>query len=179
MTTGVNWGMYIFFNIFKKTLIALNDVFADIFNVLVFAGKQAVAPGSLEDITGTSQYKADDTLVHEQERDTYKLWKSQNVNLVIMGVENQSIPDRDMPFRVIGYDGASYRSQLLKTREKQVNGEFRQVPAKERSPVITIVLYFGEKPWRYPLELKAGFRPKLPDNEITRTMCWTRQSSRI
>ena len=90
----------------EKTLIALNDVFADIFYVLVFGGKQAVAPNSLEDITGISQYKADDNLLHEQERDTYKLWKNQNVNLVIMGVENQSRPDRNMPFRAIGYDGA-------------------------------------------------------------------------
>ena len=89
----------------EKTLIALNDVFADIFNVLVFGGKQAVTPNFLEDITGISQYKADDSLLHEQERDTYKLWKNQNVNLFIMGVENQSRPDRDMPFRVIGYDG--------------------------------------------------------------------------
>ena len=154
----------------EKTLIALNDVFADIFNVLVFGGKQAVTPNFLEDITGISQYKADDSLLHEQERDAYKLWKNQNVNLFIMGVENQSRPDRDMPFRVIGYDGASYRSQLLKTREKLVKGVLRQVPVKERSPVITLVLYFGEEPWRYPLELKKSFRPKLPDNEITQTL---------
>lgn len=154
----------------EKSLIAWNDVFADIFNVLVFGGKQAVTPNSLEDITGISQYKADDNLLHEQERDTYKLWKNQNVNLVIMGVENQSRPDRDMPFRIIGYDGASYRSQLLKTREKLVKGVRRQIRVKERSPVITIVLYFGEKPWRYPLELKSSFRPKLPDNEITQML---------
>ena len=35
-----------------------------------------------------------------------------------------------MPFRIIGYDGASYRSQLLEER-------------KEILPVMTIVLYFG------------------------------------
>lgn len=129
-----------------------------------------VIPETLADITGVSRYKADDTLLHEQERDTYKFWKNQNINLVILGVENQSKPDRDMPFRVIGYDGASYRSQLLKTKEKLVKGVLKQVPAKERSPVVTIVLYFGEKPWRYPLELKSGFRPKLPDNEITQAL---------
>ena len=72
-----------------------------------------------------------------------------------------------MPFRCIGYDGASYRSQLLKTKEKTVNGKTKKVPVKERYPVVTIVLYFGERPWRYPLELKQSFRPKLPRNEIT------------
>ncbi len=147
--------------------IALNDVFADIFNVLVFGGKQVVSPDALEDITGVSRYKADDTKVHEQERDTYKLWKSRNINLVIMGVENQTKPERDMPFRCMSYDGASYRSQMLKTKEKTVRGKKKTVKAKERYPVVTIVLYFGEKPWRYPLELKKSFWPELPKNEIT------------
>lgn len=138
--------------------------------MLIFGGKQVIVPDSLEDSTGISQYKADDTTLHEQERDTYKYWKNQSINLVILGVENQSKPDRDMPFRVIGYDGAPYRSQLLKTKEKRVKGVLKQVPAKERSPVVTIVLYFGEKPWRYPLELKSGFKPKLPDNEIAQAL---------
>ena len=154
-------------DISEKNFIALNDVFADIFNVFVFHGRQIVTPESLEDIAGISQYKADDAKLHEQERDTCKLWKGQGVNLVIMGVENQTKPERDMPFRCIGYDGASYRSQLLKTKEKTVNGKTKKVPVKERYPVVTIVLYFGERPWRYPLELKQSFRPKLPRNEIT------------
>lgn len=97
-------------------------------------------PDSLEGVNGISQYKADDTKLHEQER--------------------------DMPFRCIGYDGASYRSQLLKKEEKLVKGRQKLVPAKERYPVVTIVLYFGEKLWRYPLELKKSFRPQLPKNEI-------------
>jgi len=44
------------------------------------------------------------------------------------------------------------------------------VSAKERYPVVTIVLYFGERPWRYPLELKQSFWPGLPDNEITKVL---------
>ena len=145
-------------------------MFADIFNVLVFGGKQVVTPDSLEDITGVSQYKADDAKLHEQERDTYKLWKGQGINLVIVGVENQTKPDRDMPFRGIGYDGASYRSQLLKKTEKTVKGKKKLVPLKERYPVVTIVLYFGKKTWQYPLDLKKCFQPALPENEITRTL---------
>jgi len=157
-------------DISEKNFIALNDVFADIFNVFVFHGRQIVTPESLEDIAGISQYKADDAKLHEQERDTCKLWKGQGVNLVIMGVENQTKPERDMPFRCIGYDGASYRSQLLKHEEKLVKGRQKKVCSKERYPVITIVLYFGEKPWKYPLELKNSFHPKLPQNEITKEL---------
>lgn len=144
----------------------MNDVFADIFNVLVFGGEQVITPDSLKDITGVSQYKADDTQLHEMERDTYKVWNGLGINLVIVGMENQTRPERDMPFRCIGYDGASYRSQLLKKEEKTVKGKKKLLPVKERYPVVTIVLYFGEKLWRYPLELKQNFRPKLPRNEI-------------
>lgn len=154
-------------DISEKSFIALNDVFADIFNVLVFEGKQIITPETLEDVAGVSQYKADDAQLHEQERDTYKLWKGLGINLVIVGMENQSKPERDMPFRCIGYDGASYRSQLLKKKEKLVNGKRKWVPVKERYPVVTFVLYFGEKLWKYPLELKQNFNPKLPKNDIT------------
>jgi len=101
-------------DIAEKTFIALNDVFADIFNGLIFDGKQIITEDSLEDVIATSQYKADDEKLHEQERDTCKLWHGHGFKLVLLGIENQTAPDKDMPFRVIGYDGAAYRSQLLK-----------------------------------------------------------------
>lgn len=55
-------------DITEKAFIALNDVFADNFNVLVFSGKQIVAADALEDLKTSSQYKADDGTLHEQER---------------------------------------------------------------------------------------------------------------
>lgn len=145
-------------------------MFADIFNVLVFGGNQVVKSDSLEDVSGVSQYKADDRKLHEQERDVYKLWKEQGINFVIAGVENQTKPDKDMPFRCIGYDGASYRSQLLKKTEKTVKGKRKLVPAKERYPVVTIVLYFGKKEWCYPPELINNFFPKLANNETMKVL---------
>jgi hypothetical protein len=58
-------------------------------------------------------------------------------------MENQHKPERLMPVRVIGYDGASYRSQILEKRTKII-------------PVVTIVLYFGtEERWNAPTNLKA------------------------
>jgi hypothetical protein len=48
-----------------------------------------------------------------------------------------------MPVRIIGYDGAAYRSQLLKKNTRVY-------------PVVTIVLYFGtEHKWDGPMNLKA------------------------
>ncbi len=113
-----------------------------------------------------SQYKADDERLHEQERDIFKLWRGHGVNLLLAGIENQTEPDKDMPFRIIGYDGAAYRSQLLKTEEKMMDGKMKRVPSKERYPVLTIVLYFGKKLWNYPRSLKECFEPSLEKSEI-------------
>ena len=157
-------------DIAEKTFIALNDVFADIFNVLLFQGRQVITPDQLEDMPSVSQYKADDERLHEQERDTYKLWRGHGINLILMGVENQTKPDKDMPFRIIGYDGAAYRSQLLKKEEASVNGKTKRKRCRERYPVITVVLYFGEKSWKHPKTLKESFYPKLPDDEITKVL---------
>ena len=123
-------------DIAEAGFIALNDVFADIFNVLIYKGKCIVNEEELVEVSRITQYKSDDDILHEQERDIIKKWRGNGINLILLGVENQTKPDKDMPFRIIGYDGASYRSQLLE--------------GKERYPVITIVLYFGEKRrWNY------------------------------
>lgn len=57
-----------------------------------------------------------------------------NVKIVLLGLENQTAIDADMPLRCLAYDGASYRSQLLNK-------------SAERYPVITVVLYFGMDRW--------------------------------
>ena len=117
-------------DITEKILEDYNDVFADIINGLIFNGEQRILPESLENTQVHSQYKAEDGKVHELERDVAKYWKDKKVELAICGIENQSSVEKNMPFRIIGYDGASYRSQLLEKR-------------KEILPVMTIVLYFG------------------------------------
>ena len=72
--------------------------------------------------------------MHEQERDVAKILKKDNVKIVLLGLENQTAVDADMPLRCLAYDGASYRSQLLNKNA-------------ERYPVITVVLYFGMDRW--------------------------------
>lgn len=157
-------------DIAEKTFIALNDVFADIFNGLVFQGKPVVKEDSLEEVSPVSQYRADDRKLHEQERDTHKLWHGHGINLILAGIENQTQPDKDMPFRVLSYDGASYRSQLLKNEECIEDDIVKRVPCKERYPVITIVLYFGKELWSYPKNLCNCFYPPLAENEVTRVL---------
>lgn len=120
-------------DIAEKLLFDYNDVFADIVNVLLFNGSKIVHPDELQSTKDESQYKIDGKL-HEQERDVSKIWKKGNIHISFVGFENQTIIDKDMPLRIIGYDGASYKKQTLSGN-------------KDRYPVVTIVLYFGEEHW--------------------------------
>ena len=126
----------------EKILVAYNDVFADIVNVLLFNGEKQIQPEELEDRGAKAFYKENGVL-HEMERDVVKRWKKEEVRFACIGVENQTTIDPDMPLRVIGYDGAAYRAQLADEQKGQ-----------ERYPVVTIVLYFGyDKKWDKPLQL--------------------------
>ena len=119
----------------EKHLEALNDVFADIVNVLLFKGERLVNENDLEADTTKTMFKADGK-IHEQERDVSKFWKNGEIRISILGFENQTSQDADMPLRIISYDGASYKQQLLAKKQKK------------RYPVATLVLYFGTtKKW--------------------------------
>ena len=120
-------------------------MFADIVNVLLFHGKEVIKPDELVEQAPRAAYKADGIL-REIERDVAKRWTKQNIHIACLGLENQTKADRDMPLRVIGYDGAEYRWQLS-----------QDFP--ERYPVATLVLYFDyEKHWSGPLNLLDCFK---------------------
>ncbi len=138
-------------DISEKQLLEYNDVFADVVNVLLYEGKQVILPETLENAQAISQYKADDSVLHEEERDVAKYWKIGENSISVFGIENQTDIDADMSLRICGYDGASYRQQLLKNKT-------------ERFPVISLVLYFGETRWKKHRSLKERIRiPNLLD----------------
>ena len=120
-------------DIMEKTLEAFNDVFADIVNGLLFDGEPLVTPESLTDAQPFSFYSIENE-ARWQDRDVAKFWQGDaRIRLALVGFENQTRVDRNMPFRVIGYDGAAYRWQVSE--------------GEERYPVITLVLYFGRQHW--------------------------------
>lgn len=129
-------------DIAEKILEDYNDVFADIVNGLLFHGKVTVRENELENICTKSQYKADTSKLHEQERDVAKFWEKGKTCFALFGLENQTAVDRDMPLRILSYDGASYRSQIAKKKDGI------------RYPVITLVLYYGNSPWTGPKSLR-------------------------
>ena len=133
-------------DITERHLESYNDVFADIVNVLLFDGQRRVLPDDLRDTRARTQYKADGKL-REQERDVSKLWAPEGIVISLIGFENQTEADWDMPLRVLGYEGADYRNQL-----SEKGGLY---------PVVTLVLYFGDSPWTAPRSLYE--RVRVPD----------------
>ena len=144
-------------DITEKYLEFYNDVFADIVNVLLFNGQRRVLPDDLHDTKTRTLYKADGKL-REQERDVSKLWAPEGIVISLIGFENQTRIDRDMPLRVLGYEGADYHSQL-----SAKGGLY---------PVVTLVLYFGDDPWTAPrslyerVQVPGDLRPFVSDHRI-------------
>ena len=114
----------------EKQLEDYNDVFADIVNVIMFGGKQVVKEDELENAKDKTRFKDVEGKVTEQERDVAKWWKKCKVRIALIGLENQTKIDKNICFRLYGYDGAAYKSQY----EEAI-----------KYPVITLVLYFGYK----------------------------------
>ena len=148
-------------DITQKMLERYNDVFADIVNVLLFNGKRIVDEDALIDTPADSALKIDGE-IHSQDRDVAKYWKNSQINIALFGLENQTVPDKLMPMRVIGYDGAEYKKQVLEENRY-----------KKKYPVITLVLYMGyDRNWKYSnslldlLEVDENLKPYVSDYKI-------------
>ncbi len=135
-------------DIAEKILMDNDDVFADVVNGLIFDGKPIIEEINLTNVKDKSQYKISGK-IHEQERDVAKVIECDGVKIMYVGIENQTDIDTDETIRVIGYDGTSYRGQLLGENEKKY-------------PVITLVLYFGERKWSRNKTLYETLN--IPDN---------------
>lgn len=130
----------------QKRLEDFEDIFADISNVLLYDGEDVIKENELETVTAKDTYTVEHQ-IHEVERDVAKRWRHHSLHISLIGLENQTDPDYNMPLRVICYDGASYRAQL--------NAE----ESKKTYPVITLVLYMGtEKHWTAPKQLTDCFK---------------------
>ena len=148
-------------DITQKMLEHYNDVFPDIVNVLLFNGKRIVKENSLIDTPTVSSLKMD-RRIHHQNRDVSKYWQHNKINIAMLGFENQTSPNKLMPFRVISYDGAEYGRQANKNHADEDN-----------YPVITLVLYFGySQRWNYPknilglLNVDDRLKPYVSDYNI-------------
>lgn len=143
----------------EKLLEDYEDVFSDIFNVLVFENnvikQQYLRAGATESI-----YKAENGNYRDQFRDVLKEYTdSCLLEIASLGIENQSTLDNYISVRVMGYDYAKYRSQI--DREKY-----------PLLPVLTIVLNFSDVQWNAAkslhsiMEIPEEFKAYVQDYKV-------------
>ena len=138
-----------------------NEQFADLFNAVLFQGKQIIKPEELEDVDteeSTILEHKDYAESIKASRDVIKIQKKSSVfgvQFVLLGLENEERIHYAMPMRVMGYDYGTYKKQYdsnakkYKTADDMEEDEFvsRMKKTDKLLPVITIVVYYGEKPW--------------------------------
>lgn len=92
----------------EKILLDKNEVFADVLNGFIFNGQQVIKPKMLANTNTLSYYKANGK-IHSQDRDVAKLLTigKKKVVISLVGIENQTRPDKNMPARVMNYDAAA------------------------------------------------------------------------
>lgn len=138
-----------------------NEEFADLFNAVLFGGAERIKPNELEDVDTEESAILENKEYAESlqaSRDTIKIRKKSTafgIELVLLGIENQENIHYAMPMRVMGYDYHSYKKQYddnarkYKTSKGLTDDEYisRMKKTDKFIPVITIVVYYGEKEW--------------------------------
>ena len=136
-------------DITEKLLTDIDKVFADIYNSLCFNGENIIKPDDLSNASVTTAFISND-VTRGLISDVSKIYKNSNLTLALLNIENQSTEDRDMPFRIIGYEGAKYNSQLISG-------------SNARYAVATLVLNFNtKKRWSTPKSIKESLKNKYP-----------------
>ena len=140
-------------DIAEHNLANYPDIFADIINACIFilTGRwpsRPVRPEELVDAPSRNYYRSGGK-TRALARDVVKFWTAGETVLCLMGLENQTKVDPDMPLRVIGYEGGDYRRQATRRDEAAQNkgegGRKRRRKKQKPYPILTIVLYFGTK----------------------------------
>lgn len=144
-----------------------NEQFADLFNTVLFDGEPVIHPDELEEedtdesiVTKHKEYAR----TVEAFRDNIKIRKISSVSgvkFVLLGLEHQEHIHYAMPMRIMGYDYSAYKKQYdrnarrYKSSEGMDKDEYlsRMKRTDRFTPVITVLIYYGEKPWDGALSL--------------------------
>ena len=118
-------------------------------NNLCFKGDNIIKPDDLSNASVTTAFISND-VTRGLISDVSKIYKNSNLTLALLNIENQSTEDSDMPFRIIGYEGAKYNSQLISGSDA-------------RYAIATLVLNFNtKKRWSTPKSIKESLKNKYP-----------------
>ena len=141
--------------------------FADLINGVVCAGRPVITADDLTELDSqTGQFaiagydKSGGGILKDRRRDVVRR-AAFGVDFMVIGIENQEMPDYLMPLRCMSYDTAEYERQAAQIgRAVRNSGEVTQAEFlsgfrkdSRLHPCVTVVLYYGED-WDGAVSLK-------------------------
>ena len=182
-----------------KEYLSNNEIFADVFNYLIYDGQQRILPDNLIE-RDTSEItlplgKRGELANIQKFRDILKgcvTKEYKNTLYVLFGIENQSHIHYAMPVRNMLYDAINYSAQINeKTKQyrkvRKQNPGFKETteeflsgwhPEDRLIPVITVTIYFGNDEWDTAKSLQEMFseadeslKKFLPDYKLHLISC--------
>ena len=182
-----------------KEYLSNNEIFADVFNYLIYDGQQRILPENLIE-RDTSEItlplgKRGELATIQKFRDILKGYiakEYKNTLYVLFGVENQSHIHYAMPVRNMLYDAINYSAQVNEKTKKyrkirKQNPDFKETtkeflsgwhPEDRLIPVITVTIYFGNDEWDAAKSLQEMFsdtdeslKEFLPDYKLHLISC--------
>ena len=151
-------------SVIEQRLLEYPDVFADVYNGFYFGGITVLSEESLEAMPGSAYTRDMEGEIRGRMRDVRKKCRISGGDYqVICQVENQTDIDNTMPVRVMGYEYAAYEEQIDQIRDenkknKRDAGSRKLFASQKLTPVMSLVLYFGEGRWRKPKRLHDMLR---------------------
>lgn len=158
-----------------KNWLGNNERFADLFNGIVFGGRQVIRPEELENMDRETDIivpgKDGERKGVQRYRDLVKRWRKK-VDLAVLACEAQNNVNYAMPVRNMTQDGLSYTDQIRalwqKREQERKNGHrMKKLTGEEYLsrfgkddrifPVITLVFYYDVKKWDGAQELYDMF----------------------
>ncbi len=163
-------------DIITKEYMEDTEVFADVFNHMIYQGEKVIDPKNLKELDTASvviPYGADGAEVpYQKYRDVFKIlcaMKDENAVYLLLGVENQSNVHYAMPVKNMVYDSLEYAAQVQKAESSHREALRKKNPKEKKPdpaeflsgfykedrllPIITVVVYFGADNWEAPRSL--------------------------
>ena len=156
-------------DVLTKQYMSRNDVFAQLCNYYIFDGMDGIHPEDLREADTAERILLTEAggkrKAVERFRDVLKqsvLKLTENLGILLIGLENQTKLHYAMPVRSMLYDALTYSEQISNlSREHReqgdamTSGEFLSgMTAKDRLiPVVTVVVNFATEPWTAPCSL--------------------------
>ena len=158
MTTNKN-NSYTTFDQEINTFFKDRFHFSCLINTCLYQGQDVVKPQDLMLV---------DPKIQAYTRDVLMLWNGR-YGSYYLGIENQLIENYPMPYRILQYNCLVYKDQMdvlekehRKKKDLRSSEEFLSgINASDKLiPCITIVIYYGTRPWQTNFSMKDMFDVK-------------------